>query len=307
MSDPKHQQMSVVQHAAVPDNMHPLVRFGMQALAANPDPGTLRELLTLQREWEAGEAKKAFVRALVALKADLPVIIAHDKTVDFKQVHYTHTSLGAVMTAIDEPLRTHGFAINWLPHTDKPGMVGVTCRLTHIGGHAEESSLVAPVDSSGAKSPAQGTMSTITLLRRYTLLSMLGIATADMGEPGAAKPAADSVNAAENLKCAAWLQKQGKTRADAEALVGRSVPDWTAADLAKIGDWADPVQGTPGADAVVDILARLATCETADALAPIETSVRAIWDGLNSSERQSIKAAVKECKATMPAEPGSAG
>jgi hypothetical protein len=49
--------------------------------------------------------------------------------------------------------------------------------------------MTAPIDTSGSKSPAQGVASTITLLQRYTALSLLGIATADMkdadGEPEA--------------------------------------------------------------------------------------------------------------------------
>lgn len=225
-------------------SMSPVVAMGMKMLAANPDPSTLRELLAVQKEYEANEARKAFAAALVALKRDLPTVIARDSKVDFNsakgRTQYTHASLAGAMDAITGPLTQHGFSLAWKPSTTTAG-VSVTCRLTHGAGHFEEASLTAPSDTSGNKSPAQAIASTITLLQRYTALSLLGIATADMKDPEPDdEPDPDAVDSARNLKAVGWLVSKGRTRVDAEEHVGRSVKDWTAGDLEKLKAWAMP-------------------------------------------------------------------
>lgn len=245
MSEPNHKAVvHVVEHSAPIARMHPLVELAMKG--GQVDPATLRELLAVQRDWEAGEARKAFTSALVALKADLPSVIARDTTVDFTsakgRTRYTHTSLAAAMEAVTPVLTAHGFSLAWSPSTDK-GQVTVTCRLTHAGGHHEETSISAPVDTSGNKSPAQGVASTITLLQRYSALSLLGIATADMKDPGSAPHASgEHVDTNRNMRAAAAVKKSGRAVSDAEAFLGRSVQEWTTADLDKLREWLKPAQ-----------------------------------------------------------------
>lgn len=230
--------------------MHPMVEA---AIAQNPDAATLRELLEVQREWEAGEAKRAFTRALVALKRDLPTVIDRDKLVDFKtskgRTTYTHTSLAGIMDAITEPLTQHGFSIAYKPSTSQ-GQVTVVCVLTHAEGHSEECSISSPTDNSGSKGPAQAIASTITLLSRYTCLALLGIATNDMKEPSGetTPPSDDSVDPALNLKAAAKLKSYEKTREQAEELLGRKVKDWTRGDLGKLRAWLIPEKKSEGAE-----------------------------------------------------------
>lgn len=228
------------------ERMHPLVRAAIAAGSGMLDPGTLRELLAVQREWEAGEARKAYTRAQAALKADLPSVIAHDQLVDFegasgKRTRYTHTSLGGVMEAITEPLTRHGFSLSWTPFTSEKN-VRVTCRLTHTEGHFEESTLEAPADTTGNKNPAQAIMSTVTLLSRYTALSLLGIATADMGElttTAADRIEQPRIDVARSMRAVAAIVKAGRAREDAEKLIGRPVAEWTTADLPVVRAWLE--------------------------------------------------------------------
>ncbi len=251
MSDQHGKALTVIERS---DDraMSPVVAMGMEMLRNNPDPSTLRELLAVQKDWEANEARKAYAAALVALKRDLPTVIARDAKVDFNSAKgrttYTHASLAGVMDAITPALTQHGFSLAWTPATGKDG-VSVTCRLTHAAGHCDTATLSAPADTSGSKSPAQAIASTITLLQRYTALSLLGIATADMKEPEPEAPTPDTVDSARNLKAVGWLTKQGKARVDAEVFIGRPVADWTAADLDKLRAWAkpatDPATGEP--------------------------------------------------------------
>lgn len=224
--------------------LHPMVRAAMNA-PGGPDPVMLEKLMDLQERWEATEARKAFTTAMTGLKRDLPRVIHHDQEVDFKskktgtRTHYTHTSLARVVTEVVDVLTEHGFSHSWIPQTSGRDVV-VTCRLTHTDGHSEETSLSAPLDTTGNKSPAQGVASTITLLQRYSLLSLLGIATADMKEPTGEGHAPDpgAVDPARTMKALGWLKRQGIAKADAEAELGKRAEAWTNADLEDLKAWA---------------------------------------------------------------------
>ncbi len=238
MSD-THKTAIVMAPMETVERMHPLVKAAMAA-GALADPATLRELLAVQREWEAGEARKSYSRALAALKRDLPTVIRKDATVDYSsakgRTFYKHASLAGVMDAITEPLTAHGFSLAWIPSTGERGAVRVTCRLTHQDGHQEECSLEAGADTSGSKSAPQATASTITLLSRYTALALLGIATADMPEDGAVVQDApkDAIDADLNMRAMRWLAARKVTREAAEAHVGRPISAWTADDLVRL-------------------------------------------------------------------------
>ena len=250
MTEPNHEHAIEIVEQRVPvvsspPSVHPLVAAAMAA--KDIDVEKLAKLLAMQSEYEAKEAKKAYSSALADLRRDLPPVLHKDTTVDFrnkegKRTFYKHTSLASAVDQINEPLARHGFSHSWRPATPD-GKVQVTCRLTHSGGHCEEVTLVAPPDTSGSKSSAQAIASTITLLSRYSLLALLGIATADMPEPAGAPgeaaatapDAAAVVDTDRNLKAAGWLKNQrGVPVAKAEALLGRRVPEWTALDLAAI-------------------------------------------------------------------------
>ena len=217
--------------------LHPAVA---QLLDANPTPEALREILALQREHEHEVSRRAFTCALVDLRAELPAWLERDALVEFPsdkgKVRYTHTTLASVMDAVQPILPKHGFALTWTPSTEKG--VTVTAKLTHRGGHSENCSLTAPPDSGGRKSPAQAIASTITLLQRYTALSLLGIATGDQREPTGEKPAdPERVDTDLNLRAVAACAERGLSREAAEELVGRTAEQWRRAELEQLRDW----------------------------------------------------------------------
>ena len=241
MSDSHEKAITLVERQEA-ERMHPLVRAAM-AVKDGLDPATLRELLAVQREWEAGEAKRAYDRAMVELKRDLPSVLNRDQLVDYAKkdgtarTTYRHTSLAAAVDAVIDPLTNHGFSHSWTPSTADRDVIVVT-KLTHVEGHHEECTLSAPPDTTGHKNAAQAKASTITLLSRYGLLSLLGIATADMREPtGQPDGATDAVDQARNLKAAAALGNYGKTRDEAEQYLEKELKDWTVADLTVLRDW----------------------------------------------------------------------
>ena len=241
MSDTR-QSITVIEHTP-PGRVAPIVA-AMTANGAPTDPKVLGELLSVQKDWEANEARKAYTQALVALKRDLPTIIGHDSVVDFtgnagKRTYYTHSSLAGVMAAVTEHLSRHGFSLNWIPST-QGNMITVVCRLTHSGGHFEEATLSGPADAGSGRNALQAVASSITYLQRYSALSLLGIATADMKEPEPQEqPADDKVNPQRNLNAVGRLASHGKTREEAEKFLGRKVPEWTSSDLDRLKAWID--------------------------------------------------------------------
>ena len=257
MSETKHTAIAVVQ-SAVPERVHPVVA---QMLALNPDPSTLRELLAIQREWEAGEAKREFTTALVSLKRNLPSVISRDAKVKFtskttgETTEYTHATLANILEQTEEHLVSFGFTLTWVPSVADKGLVQVTCVLTHEGGHSQTCALAAPPDTSGKKDPTQAIASTVTRLQRYTACSLLGITTKDMQEAAECVPDDDAIDSAKTMIAAAWLRtERGINRDEAELFLGddagpKPIDRWTLADLAAIkAKWGKASAREPGDD-----------------------------------------------------------
>ena len=155
-------------------------------LKAGGDMTTLKEMMELQRQHDAYQAKKAFTRAMAAFKAN-PPIIGKDKRVSYKATNYSHASLGNVTKQINKSLGEHGLSASW-PLEQIQGGIKVTCTITHELGHSESTSLTAPADSTGSKNTIQAMGSTISYLQRYTILALTGLATEDDDDGQTSEP-----------------------------------------------------------------------------------------------------------------------
>lgn len=158
-----------------------------QAVAQGMPIEVLRDLMTLKKEWEADEARKAFVGAMAAFKSDPPEIIK-DKHVAYQKkdgnwTEYDHASIGQVCAAVIQGLAKVGISHRWeLAQNDK--QIKVTCVLTHAQGHSESVSMHSAADDSGGKNSIQAIASAVTYLQRYTLLSATGLAAIDSDDDG---------------------------------------------------------------------------------------------------------------------------
>jgi hypothetical protein len=154
---------------------------------SNVDIDKLSKLLDIQERWEKNEAKKAYVEAMAAFKLNPPVI-EKDRHVKFQTqkgvTEYKHASLQNVTSTINEALSKHGLTASWSTKQND-STVTVSCRITHIFGHSEETSLTSGHDNSGNKNPIQALASAISYLERYTLLALTGLATEEMDDDGA--------------------------------------------------------------------------------------------------------------------------
>ncbi len=150
------------------------------------DVDKLEALLKVQMQWEANEAKKAYVVAMAAFKENPPEILK-DKTVSYETqkgvTSYKHATLHNVTSKINTELSKHGLTASWVTSQDNSG-VKVTCKITHVMGHSEECCLTAPPDLTGSKNAIQAIGSTVQYLQRYTILALTGLATCGTDDDG---------------------------------------------------------------------------------------------------------------------------
>jgi hypothetical protein len=217
------------------DKMHPMVVAAMRG--GGLDTQSLRELLELQREWQRDNARSSYTRAMVELKNNLPAVLDRDRKVSYGKTNFRFTTLSHAMEAVTPHLNDYGFSLTWIP-TNSEGMIRVTCRLTHVDGHYEETAMSAPPDNSGSKNPIQAIGSTQSYLQRYTALALLGIATKDMPDADdPPEPADDIVDAERNLNAVSHLRKRGISVREAEDHLKKSVKEWTIKDLPILWAW----------------------------------------------------------------------
>lgn len=152
--------------------------MAMQAMQAGMSVADMRAMLDLQKDWEANEARKAYVEAMSAFKRSPPEIFKR-KEVAFSGTQYMHATLGDVTEAITRALAEHGISHRW-DTVQQGGQIIVTCILTHKLGHSERTTLEGGADDSGKKNRIQQVASTVTYLQRYTLLAATGLATKDI-------------------------------------------------------------------------------------------------------------------------------
>ena len=175
------------------------------AVSQNADIDKLEKLMELQMRWEANEAKKSFVSAMNAFKAEPPEIIKN-RSVSFGvgKAAYDYASLDQVCTQVTHGLSKHGISHRWRVE-QREGIIRVTCILTHDMGHSEETSLEGSAETSGSKNSIQAIGSSVTYLERYSLLAATGLAVKNADNDGAGVWAPLEM-ALEEIKATASLQ-----------------------------------------------------------------------------------------------------
>src|SRR5579859_3962134 len=211
---PKVKTETTKQLAVVKDEPH-ISESPMQmlqaALASNMAPETIKSLLDLRDRWEATEAKKAFVIAMGAFKAE-PIEIFKTKKVSFATqtgtTSYKHAELSDITAAIAEPLAKHGLSYRW--DVSQADNITVSCIMTHESGHSEKVTMTAPPDDSGKKNRIQQIASTVTYLERYTLLAVTGLSTTGQDDDGQAAGSLARISEDQAANLQALIDEIGK-------------------------------------------------------------------------------------------------
>ena len=229
---------------ALPPVMAGPMGSALQALQAGIPLEQIRGLLDIQKDWEANEARKAFVADMAAFKLNPPEILK-DKHVAFVTsrgtTSYDHATIGNVCEKIITAAAEYGFSHRWVPAQLPEGRLGVTCVVTHKLGHFEETRLEGARDETGGKNSIQAAISTNTYLSRHSLLMAFGFATKnqpdDDGLEAGPTHGAKDYDATENL--AHWLKQAHEAKTE-EAIAevraaacndfeaARDLPGWQA-------------------------------------------------------------------------------
>lgn len=206
--------------ANVPQNsgavMTPMAMID-RALATGATPETLEKLLALQERWEAGQAKKAFDAAIGAAKAEIPPIIKN-KGADFESkrtgtsTSYRYETLPALAKILEPILHKHDLNYRYTSKAEG-GQIAVTCIISHVAGHKEETTLQCAPDTTGNKNAVQAIGSATTYLQRYTLKLALGISASDDDDANAVSDAG-AITAEQYQELQALLEKTGRTEDD---------------------------------------------------------------------------------------------
>src|SRR5581483_7898366 len=141
--------------AIVPQQQTTPMHLIQVAVEQGADVEKLSRLMDLQMRWEANEARKAFVAAMNAFKAD-PPRLEKIKPVDFSSkngghVKYNYAPLDYIAKEIGDALSKHDLSFRW--EVQQTPSVKVTCILQHSGGHSECVSLEAPLHDDQRMNP----------------------------------------------------------------------------------------------------------------------------------------------------------
>jgi len=158
------------------------------------DADKLEKLLAVQERWEANQAKKAYGRAMADFRASVGRI---KKT---RQAHNSqYAGLAETIDAVKNVLAENGLSHSW--RTEQDGnAVSVTCIISHVDGHSEKTSLASSPDTSGSKNSIQAIGSAVSYLQRYTLFSILGLASGDHDDDGAGTGPSEKVQPAMDMQ-----------------------------------------------------------------------------------------------------------
>lgn len=152
----------------------------IQAASTNGevDADKLLKLIEAGERCDATIARKKYVVAMAQFQATAPKIIK-----DAQGHNSGYAKLSTVIAIVAPKLSECGLSYSWVTEQDDKS-IKVACKITHIGGHSEETYLSAAADISGSKNAIQGLGSTVTYLKRYTLEAALGLAEEEQDDDG---------------------------------------------------------------------------------------------------------------------------
>lgn len=163
------------------------------------DVDKVERLMQMYERQKAQQAKTSYMAALSELQSDLPVverkgrIVIREKDGAGKRSGEISQSTPYALwedinEAIKPHLKTHGFALSFRVARDGDRVM-VTGILSHRDGHSEETTLPAPLDTTGSKNNVQAVGSSLSYGKRYTAAALLNLTS--RGEDDDGKKAGD--------------------------------------------------------------------------------------------------------------------
>ncbi len=148
----------------------PLVMI-QTAIERGYSPEALNSLVDLKHKMDDRAARQAFNRSLVEFKRDAPVVRKTRAPTSGPAYKYC-----AIEDTIAASLNKHGFAYTFPDGTSpSAGMMRVSCKLTHIDGHSESTSIDLPIPAEMRVNATQKAGAALSYAKRYSLCMVLGL------------------------------------------------------------------------------------------------------------------------------------
>ena len=152
----------------------------------NTDVDKLERLMALYERHLEREAKSQYTAALAVMQPLLPEISEHGSIKGRDgQVQSTYALWEDIQQQIKPVLAAHGFALTFSIGRDE-GQISITGKLSHKGGHVEETTLPLPLDTSGSKNAVQAYGSSTSYGMRYTARALLNLTSRGEDDDGVA-------------------------------------------------------------------------------------------------------------------------
>ena len=163
-----------------------------KAIEKDIDVDKFAKLVDIVKMLENEKAKRDFYEALSNFQGEVPPIKKLSRAdMGYGRPKYNYAEFGEIVTTIQEPLKKHGLSYHFEIGNESTiikgekgedvivEFVSVTCTVAHKSGYEKTTTMIVQKDAGAGKSNVQAVGSTITYLKRYTLLALLGIGTAD--------------------------------------------------------------------------------------------------------------------------------
>lgn len=192
-------EVQPVEMGMVPADTAQIARLMEMAVQGGDDSvGALERLVDLQHRVEDRNARRAFVVALNAFREECPQPTKNRENRQFKvtregtQVYAKYADLSEIERVARPVAAKHGLTWTWDTRVEDD-LMHVTCKVQHIDGHSDSSTVSMPHESKAGSSPQQKFGSTQTYGMRYSLIAALGITTADDDVDGAAAGSTEKI------------------------------------------------------------------------------------------------------------------
>lgn len=175
----------------------------IERAASDPrvDIDKMERLFVMHERVEKRRAEQAYNAAMAAAQEAMPAVVKN-KTNDHTKARYA--DLYAIADECLPIAHKHGFGLSFSEcKATEPSCMGISCRVSHSGGHAEVYTFNVPIDAAGSQGKVNKTVtqaygSTFTYGRRYATCGVFNIIITD--KDGNATHATISDEQAEQIK-----------------------------------------------------------------------------------------------------------
>lgn len=171
-----------------------------QAIQRDVPVETMEKLLSMRRELEEEQARKAYFRDLSQFQAECPEIPKTKRVMnkDGKTVRYTYAPLDEIVKHTKGLLKQYGFSYTIHSEQTDDRVTGI-CRTHHTAGHTEETYFTVPIDPEAYMNDQQKVASALSYAKRIAFVNAFGILTTEEDDD------AQSMSFDAGRKYAEWL------------------------------------------------------------------------------------------------------